>query len=243
MPAGMQVALRTTEDEPVDALPLVLVVDDDPDIRASLTDMFNSVGMDTLVFASTAELLKHDMPNRPSCLILDLRLPGSSGLDLQARLAEDGVKIPIIFITGYADVPTSVRAMKAGALDFLPKPFREQELLDAVAEALRHDRQRRLEDNERNAVRVLAESLTPRERDVLRGVARGLLNKQIAHELRITEITVKMHRSSAGRKLRSVSVADMVRKVELLSGGGGSGAARNAGVQRQRPEGAPSPGK
>lgn len=227
----------------MDALPLVLVVDDDPDIRASLTDMFNSVGMDTLVFASTAELLKHDMPNRPSCLILDLRLPGSSGLDLQARLAEDGVKIPIIFITGYADVPTSVRAMKAGALDFLPKPFREQELLDAVAEALRHDRQRRLEDNERNAVRVLAESLTPRERDVLRGVARGLLNKQIAHELGITEITVKMHRSSAGRKLRSVSVADMVRKVELLSGGAGSGSARNAGVQRQRPEGAPSPGK
>jgi len=226
--AGTQVALRTTEDRPVDALPLVLVVDDDPDIRASLTDMFNSVGMDTLVFASTAELLKHDMPDRPSCLILDLRLPGSSGLDLQARLAEDGVNIPIIFITGYADVPTSVRAMKAGALDFLPKPFREQELLDAVAEALRNDRQRRLNDSERNEVRVLAESLTPREMDVLRGVARGLLNKQIAYELGITEITVKMHRSSAGRKLKSVSVADMVRKVELLSGksgtaGGGAG--------------------
>jgi len=206
----------------VDALPLVLVVDDDPDIRASLTDMFNSVGMDTLVFASTAELLKHDMPDRPSCLILDLRLPGSGGLDLQARLAQDGINIPIIFITGYADVPTSVRAMKAGALDFLPKPFREQELLDAVAEALRNDRQRRLDDSERNAVRALAASLTPREMDVLRGVARGLLNKQIAYELGITEITVKMHRSSAGRKLKSVSVADMVRKVELLSGNSGA---------------------
>jgi len=200
----------------------VLVVDDDPDIRASLTDMFNSVGIDTLVFASTAELLKHDMPDRPSCLILDLRLPGSGGLDLQARLAQDGINIPIIFITGYADVPTSVRAMKAGALDFLPKPFREQELLDAVAEALRHDRQRRLDDSERNAVRALAASLTPREMDVLRGVARGLLNKQIAYELGITEITVKMHRSSAGRKLKSVSVADMVRKVELLSGNSGA---------------------
>ncbi len=222
MLTGTQVALRTTEDRPVDALPLVLVVDDDPDIRASLTDMFNSVGMDTLVFASTAELLKHDMPDRPSCLILDLRLPGSGGLDLQARLAQDGINIPIIFITGYADVPTSVRAMKAGALDFLPKPFREQELLDAVAEALRNDRQRRLDDSERNAVRALAASLTPREMDVLRGVARGLLNKQIAYELGITEITVKMHRSSAGRKLKSVSVADMVRKVELLSGNSGA---------------------
>ncbi len=217
MPAGTGVALRNSGGTRLADLPLVLIVDDDPDIRASLTDMFNSVGMDTLIFASTDELLKHDIPDRPSCLILDLRLPGSSGLDLQARLAGDGVNIPIIFITGYADVPTSVRAMKAGALDFLPKPFREQELLDAVAEALRHDRQRRVDDRERMELRLLAESLTPREMDVLRGVARGLLNKQIAYELGITEITVKMHRSSAGRKLKSVSVADMVRKVELLS--------------------------
>jgi FixJ family two-component response regulator len=197
--------------------PLVLIVDDDPDIRASLTDMFASVGIDAVVFASTAEMLQEGVPDRPSCLVLDLRLPGSSGLDLQARLAADGVHIPIIFITGHADVPTSVRAMKAGALDFLPKPFREQELLDAVGDALRRDRQRRMDDAERNEVRVLAEQLTPREIDVLRGVARGLLNKQIAYELGITEITVKMHRSSAGRKLKSVSVADMVRKVELLS--------------------------
>lgn len=216
MIAARRAVLPVMEDLTVDDAPLVLVVDDDPDIRASLTDMFNSVGMDTLVFGSTAELLREAIPDRPSCLVLDLRLPGSSGLDLQARLAEDGVNIPIIFITGHADVPTSVRAMKAGALDFLPKPFREQELLDAVSEALRRDRQRRLDDGERNEVRILAESLTPREMDVLRGVARGLLNKQIAYELGITEITVKMHRSSAGRKLKSVSVADMVRKVELL---------------------------
>lgn len=195
----------------------MLVVDDDPDVRASLTDMFNSVGMDVVVYASTAEMLQEGVPDRPSCLVLDLRLPGSSGLDLQARLADDGVLIPIIFITGHADVSTSVRAMKAGALDFLPKPFREQELLDAVGDALRRDRLRRLDETERNEVRVLAENLTPREIDVLRGVARGLLNKQIAYELGITEITVKMHRSSAGRKLKSVSVADMVRKVELLS--------------------------
>jgi FixJ family two-component response regulator len=244
--AATQVALRRTEDEPMDSLPLVLVVDDDPDIRASLTDMFNTVGMDTMVFASTAELLEKDIPDRPSCLVLDLRMPGSSGLDLQARLAEDGINIPIIFITGYADVPTSVRAMKAGALDFLPKPFREQELLDAVSEALRHDRQRRLDDNERKLVRQLAQSLTPRELDVLRGVARGLLNKQIAFELGITEITVKMHRSSAGRKLKTVSVADMVRKAELLvvdTGAAASGPGRGVSLPRPRPEGALLPEK
>lgn len=196
--------------------PLVMVVDDDPDVRDSLTDMFLSVGIEAVTFGSTADMLAHGIPDRPSCLVLDLRLPGSSGLELQTQLAKRGVNIPIIFITGHADVPTSVRAMKAGALDFLPKPFLEQDLLDTVADALRRDGQRRMGDEERNEVRALGDELTPREVDVLRGVARGLLNKQIAHELGITEITVKMHRSSAGRKLKSVSVADMVRKVELL---------------------------
>ncbi|NIJ35224.1 response regulator transcription factor [Sphingomonas oligoaromativorans] len=193
-----------------------MVVDDDPDVRDSLTDMFLSVGIEAVTFGSTADMLAHGIPDRPSCLVLDLRLPGSSGLELQTQLAKRGVNIPIIFITGHADVPTSVRAMKAGALDFLPKPFLEQDLLDTVADALRRDGQRRMGDEERNEVRALGDELTPREVDVLRGVARGLLNKQIAHELGITEITVKMHRSSAGRKLKSVSVADMVRKVELL---------------------------
>ncbi|AHE56062.1 response regulator transcription factor [Sphingomonas sanxanigenens] len=197
-------------------VPVVLVVDDDPDIRASLTDMFDSVGMKVQVYASTAALLGDTLPNGPSCLVLDLRLPGSSGLELQTQLARDGIDIPIIFITGHADVPTSVRAMKAGALDFLPKPFREQELLDAVSDALRRDGERRHGQRERDVVRDLARHLTARETDVLRGVARGLLNKQIAYELGITEVTVKMHRSSAGRKLKSVSVADMVRKIELL---------------------------
>lgn len=196
--------------------PIVLVVDDDPDIRDSLTDMFKSVGIEAITFGSTSELLANGIPDRPSCLVLDLRLPGSSGLELQAQLAERGVNIPIIFITGHADTATTVRAMKAGALEFMEKPFREQELLDAVWDAIRRDEQRRMDDGERNQVKQLAESLTPREIDVLRGVARGLLNKQIAFELNITEITVKMHRSSAGRKLKSVSVADMVRKVELL---------------------------
>lgn len=199
-----------------DEASLVLIVDDDPDVRESLTDMFLSVGMETRAYASTAELRQDELPDRASCLVLDLRLPGASGLDLQAQLAQDGIEIPIIFITGHPDVRTSVRAMKAGALDFLSKPFAEQELLDAVSDALVRDRQRRLERGARDEVRALAEQLTPREIDVLRGVARGLLNKQIAFELGITEITVKMHRSSAGRKLKSVSVADMVRKVEIL---------------------------
>lgn len=155
-------------------------------------------------------------PDGPTCLVLDLRLPGSSGLELQAQLASQGVDIPIIFITGHADVPTSVRAMKAGALDFLSKPFREQELLDAVTDALRRDGERRSAQRERDSVRQLAQELTTREIDVLKGVARGLLNKQIAYELGITEVTVKMHRSSAGKKLKSISVADMVRKIDLL---------------------------
>ncbi|MDO9368467.1 MAG: response regulator [Sphingopyxis sp.] len=196
--------------------PLILVVDDDPDIRESLTDMFRSVGLETAVYASTAELLAVELPDRPTCLILDLRLPGSSGLELQRELGERGTRVPIIFITGHGDVPTSVRAMKAGALDFLPKPFREQELLDAVTEALRRDDERRGDEFERRDLMRRAEQLTAREIEVLRGVARGLLNKQIAFELGISEITVKMHRSSAGRKIRTVSVADMVRKIELL---------------------------
>jgi FixJ family two-component response regulator len=203
------------EDSPAPT-PMVLVVDDDPDVRDSLKDMFRSVGIESAVFGSTAELLAHGIPDRPTCLVLDLRLPGSSGLDFQRQLAERDMHVPIIFITGHGDVPTSVRAMKAGALDFLPKPFREQELLDAVAGALERDTARRAQNGERDEVRALAAQLTPREIDVLRGVARGLLNKQIAFELGITEITVKMHRSSAGKKLKSVSVADMVRKIELL---------------------------
>lgn len=196
--------------------PVVLVVDDDPDIRESLTDMFESVGMRAVVYGTTAEMLADTLPDCPSCLVLDLRLPGSSGLELQSQLASQGIDIPIIFITGHADVPTTVRAMKAGALDFLSKPFREQELLDAVADALRRDGERRLQQRERDSVRELAQQLTLRETDVLRGVARGLLNKQIAFELGITEVTVKMHRSSAGKKLKSISVADMIRKIELL---------------------------
>lgn len=197
--------------------PLVLIVDDDPEIRETLKDLFSSVGIEAKVFESTQQLLDQPFADRPSCLVLDLRLPGAGGLELQEQLSAMKIAIPIIFITGHADVPTSVRAMKAGAVDFLPKPFREQELLDAVAQALRRDEARRLEDHELSELRSLARLLTPRETEVLQGVGRGLLNKQIAYEMGVTEITVKMHRSSAGRKLKSRSVADLVRKVEQLS--------------------------
>jgi RNA polymerase sigma factor (sigma-70 family) len=196
--------------------PVVLVVDDDAAVRDSLGDLLSSVGIETMLFGSTQELLDGGLPDRPACLVLDLRLPGASGLELQSRLTEMDVHIPIIFITGHGDVPTSVRAMKAGAVDFLPKPFRNQELLDAVINALRNDEQRRSKDEDLIELRRLAERLTPRERDVLRGVGRGLLNKQIAHELGVSEITVKMHRSSARRKLKATSAADIVNKIAAL---------------------------
>jgi FixJ family two-component response regulator len=196
--------------------PVVLVVDDDIAVRESLGDLLASVGIESLLYGSTQELLSAGLPDRPACLVLDLRLPGTSGLELQSRLTEMGFTIPVIFITGHGDVPTSVRAMKAGAVDFLPKPFRHQELLDAVLGALREDEERRSKDEEMVQLRRLAQRLTARERDVLRGVGRGLLNKQIAHELGVSEITVKMHRSSAKRKLNAVSAADIVGKIAAL---------------------------
>ena len=209
---GSKTAIRHSSEQ----APLVLVVDDDADVRDSLADLLGSVGIETELFSATGDLLRAGIPNRPCCLILDLRLPGAGGLELQAKLAEMQERVPVIFLTGYADVSTSVRAMKAGAVDFLPKPFRDQELLDAVSSALRLDVERRLGETSLRETQQLAESLTPREIDVLRGVRRGLLNKQIAFEMGISEITVKMHRSNAGRKLKVVSVADMVRKIVLL---------------------------
>jgi FixJ family two-component response regulator len=196
--------------------PIVLVVDDDAAVRESLGDLLSSVGISAMLFESTQELLDAGLPDRPACLVLDLRLPGASGLELQSRLAEMGIAIPIIFVTAHGDVLTSVRAMKAGAVDFLPKPFRQQELLDAVIKSLREDKERRSKDRNLNELRRLAERLTARERDVLRGVGRGLLNKQIAHELGVSEITVKMHRSSARRKLKAVSAADIINKIAAL---------------------------
>ena len=195
---------------------LVMIVDDDPLVRDSLGDLFRSVGIEVACYASTRDLIAAGLPDRTSCLLLDVRMPGESGLDFQARLRAQGSAPPIIFITGHADVPMSVRAMRLGAVNFLPKPFRDQELLDAVSEALRDDAVRRAADAEMQELRRLAEALTPREIEVLQGVDRGLLNKQIAYELGIAEITVKMHRSSAFRKLKARTVADLIHKARLL---------------------------
>jgi FixJ family two-component response regulator len=197
--------------------PIVLVVDDDAATRAGIVDLLRTVNIEASAFESTSNLLEAGIPDRPCCLVLDVRLPGMSGLEFQGKLAELQVQCPIIFITGFADVPMSVRAMKAGAVDFLSKPFRDQELLDAVACAIRTDVARRQHDKELRELKFLAAQLSPREAEVVKAVGRGLLSKQIAFELKITEITVKMHRSSAFRKLKAKSTVDLVRKAEILN--------------------------
>lgn len=202
---------------PVAVSPAVIVVDDDDILRESLVDLFRSVGLHTYDYASARTFLDAGLPERACCLVLDVRMPEESGLELQRRLNADGRRLPIVFITGHADVPMSVRAMKLGAVDFLSKPFRDQELLDAVWDALRADSLRREGERSAEGLRKLAESLTPRELEVLRFVDKGLLNKQIAHELGIAEITVKMHRSSAFKKLKATTMVDMLQKVRALN--------------------------
>ncbi|MDL2398795.1 response regulator transcription factor [Rhizobium mayense] len=196
--------------------PLVLIVDDDDDVRDSLQELMLSVGLDARSFASPRELLESELPERPGCLVLDVRMPGSSGLDLQYQLALRGNAKPIIFLTGYGDIPMTVQAMKGGAIDFLTKPFRDQTLLDAVIAGIERDATQRA-----RAQTVMQHvgrftSLTPRERQVLREVAHGRLNKQIAYELGISEITVKLHRSNVMRKMRTISVGELIRAWDTL---------------------------
>lgn len=197
--------------------PLVLVVDDDEHIREALCDLLRSVGIEALCFASTQEFLQADLPDRPGCLILDVRLPGLSGLEFQRHLASTGNPMPIVFMTGYGDIPMSVRAMKAGASDFLTKPFRDQDMLDAVSGAIDQDRARRTSRGAAQEAQAQAATLTPREREVMSAVVKGLMNKQIAGNLGISEVTVKLHRGNVMRKMQVRSVADLVRKAELLS--------------------------
>jgi FixJ family two-component response regulator len=196
--------------------PIVFVVDDDPSVRRSIKRLIGSVGLQVELFGSAQEFLLSKRPDAPSCLVLDIRLPGISGLDFQHELAEANIRIPIIFITAHGDIPMTVRAMKAGAVEFLTKPFHEQDLLDAIQLALERDRARRQGDAEIAVLRERFESLTPREREVLPWVVSGLLSKQIAHAIGTSEASVKVHRSQLMRKMAADSVADLVRMAEKM---------------------------
>jgi FixJ family two-component response regulator len=200
----------------VEAKPIVFVVDDDPSVRRAIRRLIGSVGLQVELFGSAQEFLRSNRPDGPSCLILDIRLPGISGLDFQRSLAEANIHIPIIFITAHGDIPMTVRAMKAGAVEFLTKPFRDQDLLDAIHVALERNRVRRTQEAEVATLRQRWESLTPREREVLPLVVSGLLNKQIAGEIGTSETTVKVHRSQLMRKMGADSVADLVRLAERV---------------------------
>ena len=195
---------------------IVFVVDDDASVRQALQSLFRSVGLEAQTFGSTAEFLSSNLPDVASCLVLDVRLPGVSGLDFQSELAKARISVPIIFITGHGDIPMSVKAMKAGAVEFLTKPFRDQELLDAIGIALNLDRTRRENAKAVSNLRALFESLTPREREVMALVTAGLMNKQIAAQLDISEVTVKVHRGNAMGKMRARSLAELVRMADVL---------------------------
>jgi FixJ family two-component response regulator len=196
--------------------PVVFVVDDDPSIRSSLKFLMSSVGLQVEGFDSADALLKRNLPDSPSCLVLDVRLRGLSGLDFQRQLAARNCHIPIIFITGHGDIPMSVRAMKAGAVEFLTKPFRDQDLLDAVRIALEKDRERRERMKEVSDLKERYNSLTPREQEVISMVVSGMLNKQIADQLATAENTVKVHRSRAMEKMQAQSVAELVKMIDKL---------------------------
>lgn len=206
-----------------DSQPVVFVVDDDASVREALSSLFRSVGLHVELFVSAADFLHTNPSAGPSCLVLDVRLPGLSGLDFQTELARSNMHIPVIFITGHGDIPMTVKAMKAGAVEFLTKPFRDQDMLDAVQLALAKDRVRRESETTTSNLRASFQKLTAREQEVLALVTSGLMNKQIAAEIGISEITVKLHRGNAMRKMGARSLADLVTMAGIL------------GVRRTRP--------
>ncbi|CDZ68259.1 Nodulation protein W [Neorhizobium galegae bv. orientalis] len=197
--------------------PIVYIVDDDLSMREALTDLFSSMNFDTQAFESASAFLSGADFKRTGCIVLDVRLPGVSGLDFQSQLERIGNRTPIVFMTGFGDIPMSVRAMKAGAIDFLTKPFKDQDILDAVAVAISRDAARRSHTAENDAIASLAGNLTPREREVMDAVVKGLMNKQIAHALGISEVTVKLHRGNVMRKMEARTVVDLVKKAEIIA--------------------------
>jgi FixJ family two-component response regulator len=199
-----------------DANPSVLIVDDDPEFRDSVGRLLRSVGLHTQQFSSVSEFLKADPSDGPSCLILDIRMPGGSGLELQRELAAANRQVPIIFITAHGDIPMTVQAMKGGAIEFLTKPFRDQDLLDAVAAGLARDRARRESDRALGTLRERFETLSSREREIMVQVTAGRLNKQIAHEIGIAESTVKVHRTNLMRKMQARSLPELSRMADIL---------------------------
>jgi FixJ family two-component response regulator len=207
---------KSRDDLATAAEPIVFVIDDDLAMRTTLSSLFRSMGLRVELFGSAQEFAQIKMPDVASCLVLDIRLPGVSGLDFQAKLAEADIRIPIIFMTGHGDIPMSVRAMKAGAVDFLTKPFRDQDILDAVIRAIERDKSRRDSEKGISQLRTLFDSLTSREREVMEHVVAGLMNKQIAAKLGITEITVKVHRGHMMRKMKARTVIDLVATADLL---------------------------
>lgn len=194
----------------------VHIVDDDAALREALDSLFRSVGLETRLFANAQAFLESGLANEAGCLVLDVRLPGLSGLDFQDKLAAADVRMPIVLMTGHGDIPMSVRGMKAGAVDFLTKPFRDQDMLDAVAAALQRDAANRAQQGDIGDLRARFEALSPREKQVMARVASGLMNKQVAHQLGLSEITVKIHRGNLMRKMEAKSLADLVRMAEAL---------------------------
>jgi len=197
--------------------PAVFVVDDDASVREALDSLFRSIGLQAKTFGSAAEFLQNKLPDAPSCLVLDVRLPGLSGLDFQTELAAAGLHIPIIFMTGHGDIPMTVKAMKAGAVEFLPKPFRDQDMLDAVQQALERDRDRRERNSGLAKLKSSFDTLTPREQEVMGLVTAGLMNKQVAGEIGVSEITVKVHRGQVMRKMQAASLPDLARMADKLN--------------------------
>ena len=201
---------------PPETQPVVFVVDDDASVRDAMQRLFRSVGLRAEVFPSAAEFLQVKLADVPCCLVLDVRLPGLSGLDFQTELAKANIRVPIVFMTGHGDIPMTVKAMKAGAIEFLPKPFRDQDMLDAVRLGLERDRARRDGEKSIADVRGKFASLTPREQEVMGLVTSGLMNKQIAGEMQLAEITVKLHRASVMRKMEAKSLAELVRMADVV---------------------------